>query len=308
MIFAARHRGEPLAIVEIPSHGLAHSAVERFGGTPRHFAAQLRGVDRVAAVVPRAVLDESHEARVVAARRELAQDSADRADDVEVRHLGVAADIVRRAGTPSCEHRPDRRAMIADVKPVANVAPIAIHRQRLAGDRVDDHQRDQLLRKLQRAVVVRAVRRERRQAVRVMIGAHQMVGRRLRRRVGAVRRIRIRFRERMIVAARASRRPRRSKRGGSGMRRASSCGNADQNARTVSSSLNVPTTLVSMNAAGPWIDRSTCVSAAKLTTARGRCWREQLADDARDRRCRRGRRRAAHRRAAERGCRGCRRR
>ena len=40
----------------------------------------------------------------------------------------------------------------------------------------------------------------------------------------------------------------------------------------------MPTTLVSTNAAGPSIERSTCDSAAKLTMARGRCSREQPAD------------------------------
>ena len=45
---------------------------------------------------------------------------------------------------------------------VADVLAVAIDRERLARDRVDDHQRDQLFGELQRAVIIRAVGRQRR--------------------------------------------------------------------------------------------------------------------------------------------------
>jgi hypothetical protein len=35
--------------------------------------------------------------------------------------------------------------VVAHVEPVADVLAVAVDRQRLAGERVDDHQRDQLL-------------------------------------------------------------------------------------------------------------------------------------------------------------------
>jgi dTDP-D-glucose 4,6-dehydratase len=49
------------------------------------------------------------------------------------------------------------------------------------GERVMDHQRYQLFRKLARPVVVRAVGRQHRHAVGVVIGAHQVIRSRLRR-------------------------------------------------------------------------------------------------------------------------------
>ena len=119
--------------------------------------------------------------------------------DLEVLHLGVAADVIGLADAAAREHARIGAAVVADVQPVAHVRAIAVHRQRLARQRVEDHQRDQLLRELARAVVVRAVRRQRRQAVGVVPRADEMVGRGLRGRVRAVRRVRRRLAERRIV-------------------------------------------------------------------------------------------------------------
>ncbi len=91
--------------------------------------------------------------------------------------------------------------MVADVQPVAYLLAVAVDRQRLARLRVGDDQRDQLLREMVGAVVVGAVGGQRRHAVGVVVRAHQMVGRCLRRRVRAVRRIGRGFAERCIVRA-----------------------------------------------------------------------------------------------------------
>ena len=66
---------------------------------------------------------------------------------------------------PRSQHEQDAGAVVLDVEPVAHVAAVAVDRQRLALERVEDHQRDQLLGELVRAVVVRAVGDQRRQAV-----------------------------------------------------------------------------------------------------------------------------------------------
>ena len=94
--------------------------------------------------------------------------------------------------------------MVLDVEPVAHLLAVAVDRQRLAGEGVDDHQRDQLLGKMKRAVVVGAVGRQHRQAVGVMPGADQVVARRLARRIGAVRLVGVGLAERRIVPAEAA--------------------------------------------------------------------------------------------------------
>ena len=63
--------------------------------------------------------------------------------------------------------------MIAHVKPVAHVHAVAINRHRLPREDALDDDRNQFFGKLIWAVIVRAIRDDRRQAVSVMIGADQ---------------------------------------------------------------------------------------------------------------------------------------
>jgi hypothetical protein len=147
----------------------------------------------------------------------------------------------RRRGR-ALEHGADRGAVVADVQPVAHVLAVAVDRQRLAGERVDDHQRDQLFGELVRAVVVGAVGGEHRQAVGVVEGAHQVVGRRLAGANTAVRRVGRGLGERRRCRP-ASRRPRRWRRAGSGTRALAPVERLPVRARA-SSSAKVPTTLV----------------------------------------------------------------
>jgi hypothetical protein len=58
--------------------------------------------------------------------------------------------------------------MVFHVEPIADLLSIAIDRERLAVEGVQDHERDQLFGKMVWAVVVGAVRRESREAVGVL--------------------------------------------------------------------------------------------------------------------------------------------
>ncbi|MNE56720.1 hypothetical protein D3C80_1516500 [compost metagenome] len=89
--------------------------------------------------------------------------------------------------------------MVLYVQPVANLLAIAIDRQCLAGQRVDDHQRNKLFREVIRTVVVRAVGGQYRQAIGVMVGAHQVVAGGFAGRVRAVGFIGVVFVERRFV-------------------------------------------------------------------------------------------------------------
>ncbi|MDR8799267.1 hypothetical protein FEP84_05680 [Burkholderia multivorans] len=115
--------------------------------------------------------------------------------DFEVLLLVPAADVVRFARHAAREYFADRAAVVAYIQPVTHVLAVAVHGQRLAGECVRDHQRNEFFRELVRAVVVRAVRRQRRQAVGVMVCANEMIGAGLGCRVGAVRRVRRRLGE-----------------------------------------------------------------------------------------------------------------
>ena len=82
----------------------------------------------------------------------------------------------------------DSPCVVLHIQPVANVFPLTIHRQRFPVTDVVDEQRNQLLRELVRAVVVRTVCHDGRHSVRVVVSTHEMVARCL---AGTVRTVRI---------------------------------------------------------------------------------------------------------------------
>ena len=151
------------------------------GGAPAELAAQLRGVDGVAAVVAGAV---GHPVEVVGP---LAHGNENRPQHVAVAALAVGADEVRLAATPAGQNLPHGRRVVIDVDPVANVAAVAVELGAHAVDDVGDLPGDELLHVLVGAVVVRAVGDGRPQAVRAGPGAHEHVRGGLR---GAARRAR----------------------------------------------------------------------------------------------------------------------
>ncbi len=78
--------------------------------------------------------------------------------------------------------------MILDEEPIADLLTVAIDGEGLAVEGIQNHQRDELFRKVVGAVVIRAIRREGREAVGVVKRADEVIARGLRGGVGAVRR------------------------------------------------------------------------------------------------------------------------
>ncbi len=77
--------------------------------------------------------------------------------------------------------------MVVHIEPVADIEALAIDRQGLAGQPLDDHQRDELFREVIGPVIVRAVRHQGGQAIGVAPGPDQMVGGGLGGRIGRAR-------------------------------------------------------------------------------------------------------------------------
>ncbi|MNE16218.1 hypothetical protein D3C80_1091570 [compost metagenome] len=117
-------------------------------------------------------------------RRQLFEQGADGVHHVEVLLLVVAADIVRFADLSVAHYFKQRPRVVFDEQPVTHLLAIAIHRQWLAGQGIEDHQRDQLFGEMVWAVVVRAVGDQHRQAVSTVPGAYQVVRGGLARRIG----------------------------------------------------------------------------------------------------------------------------
>ena len=169
----------PSLMLEVPLDGLLDAVLELRLRRPAEFRVDLRRVDGVAAVVALAVGDVLDE---VFGLTELLEDGL---DDVDVGALIVAADVVDLADTALLQNQVNRMAVILDVEPVADILAVAVDRQLLVGQRVDDHQRDELLREMVRAVVVRAARDRRRDLVGAVVGHDEQVGTSLRSRIRA---------------------------------------------------------------------------------------------------------------------------
>ena len=105
-------------------------------------------------------------------------------DHLDVLALVGAADVVGLAGAALHQHRVDAAAEVLDVEPVADLLAVAVDRQRVAVQGVEDDQRDQLLRVLARAVVVGAAHDRGLDPVGVDVGGDEQVAGRLGRRVG----------------------------------------------------------------------------------------------------------------------------
>ena len=194
LVIAAYDAHPPVTVLEVPLDRLLDAVLEFRLRLPAELRVDFRRVDGVAAVVALAVGDVLDEVFGLA---ELLEDGL---DDVDVGALIVAADVVDLADAALLQDQVDGMAVILDVEPVADVLAVAVDRQLLVGQRVDDHQRDELLREVVRAVVVRAARDRRRDLVGAMVGHDEQVSTGLRSRIRA-RRLEVRlFREEEIRA------------------------------------------------------------------------------------------------------------
>ena len=97
----------------------------------------------------------------------------------------MAADIVNLADATVANDKVDGTAVVLHVQPVANVLAVTVDRQRLVVQHVRDHERNQLLREMIRAVVVRTARNRHRHAERAVVRLHEQVSACLARRVRA---------------------------------------------------------------------------------------------------------------------------
>ena len=87
-------------------------------------------------------------------RRQLFQQLTNGFHHLDIFTFVMTADIVSFARFAAGRHQIQRSGVIFHVQPIADLLSIAIHRQRLARQRVKDRQRDQLLGKVIRAVVI----------------------------------------------------------------------------------------------------------------------------------------------------------
>ena len=179
LIVAARHVVEPLLVVQIPADGLFDTLLELQRGFPAELFLQLRRVDGIAQVVTSTVGNEGDEVHILAflTTQQAVDGVDDHLDDVDVLPLVETTDVVGLGNQALVEDEVDGTGVVLDEQPVAHVLALAIHGQRLAVADVVDEQRNQLLRELIGAVVVRAVGDDDGHAVCIVISTNKVVAR-----------------------------------------------------------------------------------------------------------------------------------
>src|SRR5262249_36898286 len=78
---------------------------------------------------------------------------------IDITFLILAADVVVLPRASTSQHGAYCLAVVGDIYPVPNVLAITVNRQLLSLARIQNHQGNQLLGKLKRAIVVGAIRR-----------------------------------------------------------------------------------------------------------------------------------------------------
>ena len=109
------------------------------------------------------------------ARHECVKHLANPLDNLEVAPLVTAPNIVRLTKAPPLGNKIECSRMIFDVKPVANVLPVAVNREFPVGERIDDGEGNKLFRKVIRSIIVRAVRKQDGHSVRSVPSFSEMI-------------------------------------------------------------------------------------------------------------------------------------
>ena len=161
----------PRLVSEIPIYGCNKAGLEGSARCKSQLIAYQRRIDRIAAVMTRSISHNvtksptdaptaigqfgdgwgeksmTHERRIDRSANRLKQ-------FLQIISFAVATNIVRLADAPITQRQVNRAAMITHMEPVSNVQPVSVHRQRLAVQCIDDHQRNELFWKLIRPVIV----------------------------------------------------------------------------------------------------------------------------------------------------------
>src|SRR3954464_4156643 len=168
-VAVVHYRSPPRLVCEVTFDGLEQPCLEPLGRSVTRLEGSLHRIDGVAAIVSRPILHEGDQIGGINAKRGGAfrkalanlgvggEDFVDVPTDglhhIDVLPLGVTAEVVRLTQTALLQNALDTPAVITYEQPVADLHPVAIDRQRLSIERVDDRQRDQLFRKMIRPVI-----------------------------------------------------------------------------------------------------------------------------------------------------------
>src|ERR1700722_113766 len=113
----------PRPLVHIPVNSFLDPAFEMLLSAPAQFTFKLCGVDGIAPVVPRSILDKGYQisSRAILAGRDIIEQIANAFYHVEVRPFIAAPHVIGLPDVAVFEHERQRLRVILDKKPVSNV-------------------------------------------------------------------------------------------------------------------------------------------------------------------------------------------
>ena len=141
---------EPLASLGIVANGLSQALVEGDNGFPPQFSSQLCAIYSVAPIVPRSVLYRCEQ------RLSLAHDAQDLLSQVYIRPFVVSADVVDLVYLSFVHDEVYGAAVVEDMNPVPHIETIAVDRDGLIVQSIQDDSRDELLRMLLGTIIIAA--------------------------------------------------------------------------------------------------------------------------------------------------------
>ena len=143
--------------LQVPVDSPREPGFEGLARLPAKLNFSLPGVDRIAPIMPRPIRNEFDQFLVTPAvepRALLIEKRTEHLHDLQIRPFRSAPDQVSLSNAAFSQHRLKRAGMILDVEPVANVLALPVNRKLFLLDRIEDDERDKLLRKLVRTVIV----------------------------------------------------------------------------------------------------------------------------------------------------------
>jgi hypothetical protein len=101
---------------------------------------------------------------------------ADPSHQIDIPPFGLTADVVGLADICASHDGPDSGNVVLYIEPVTDIVPFSLYGQALPFEHVHNHERDQLFRKLERAIVVRAIGKSDRNTVGVEVCTDEVIG------------------------------------------------------------------------------------------------------------------------------------
>lgn len=136
-------------------------------GPPTEFATQLRGIDRIAPVMPKPIAHPVEIARILIHRRE------DHAQHIDVAPRAIGTDQIGFAQSPAHKNLPNSARMIVDMDPITHIKTISVELRTFARKDPGNLARNKLLDMLIRTIIVRAVRNGNWQPIRAVPSAYE---------------------------------------------------------------------------------------------------------------------------------------